>query len=35
MKKALKTIGTILYFIIAMTPIFFLGYLLGLKLLEN
>jgi hypothetical protein len=33
MKKALKVIGQIIYTILAFTPIFFLGYLLGLKLL--
>lgn len=33
MKKALKVIGKIIYTIIAFSPIFFLGYLLGLKLL--
>jgi hypothetical protein len=35
MKKTLKVIGTILYAILAFSPIFFLGYLLGIKLLEN
>jgi hypothetical protein len=33
MKKALKVIGLIIYTILAFSPIFFLGYLLGLKLL--
>jgi hypothetical protein len=33
MKKALKVIGLIIYTILAFTPIFFLGYLLGLKLI--
>lgn len=33
MKKALKITGRILYFIIALSPIFALGYMLGLKLL--
>ena len=32
MKKALKIIGKILYFIIALSPIFALGYMLGMKL---
>lgn len=32
MKKALKITGKILYFIIALSPIFALGYMLGLKL---
>ncbi len=35
MRKALKVIGKIIYLIIGFLPIFFLGYLLGLKLLEN
>lgn len=35
MKQALKIIGKILYVIIALSPIFFLGYLLGIKLLEQ
>jgi hypothetical protein len=33
MKKALKITGDILYAIIAFSPIFALGYMLGLKLL--
>jgi hypothetical protein len=33
MKKAVKTIGLIIYGIIAFLPILFLGYLLGLKLI--
>jgi hypothetical protein len=33
MKKATKVLRTILYAILAFLPIFFLGYLLGLKLL--
>jgi hypothetical protein len=33
MKKTLKAIGLVIYFIIALLPIFFLGYMLGLKLL--
>jgi hypothetical protein len=33
MKKAIKVLGLIIYTILAFTPIFFLGYLLGLKLL--
>ena len=33
MKKALQITGKILYFIIALSPIFALGYMLGLKLL--
>jgi hypothetical protein len=32
MKKALKITGKILYFIIALSPFFALGYMLGLKL---
>jgi hypothetical protein len=32
MKKALQITGKILYFIIAMSPIFALGYMLGMKL---
>lgn len=32
MKKALKITGKILYFIIALSPIFALGYMLGIKL---
>jgi hypothetical protein len=33
MKKALRVLGLIIYTILAFTPIFFLGYLLGLKLI--
>jgi hypothetical protein len=33
MKKAIKTIGLIIYAVIALLPIFILGYMLGLKLL--
>jgi hypothetical protein len=33
MKKALKITGKILYLILALSPIFALGYMLGLKLL--
>lgn len=33
MKKTLKITGKILYTIIALSPIFALGYMLGLKLL--
>ena len=33
MKKALKVLGLIIYTILAFAPIFFLGYLLGLKLI--
>jgi hypothetical protein len=33
MKKAIKTIGLVIYFIVALIPIFILGYMLGLKLL--
>jgi hypothetical protein len=33
MKKALKAIGLVIYTVIALLPIFFLGYLLGLKLI--
>ena len=32
MKKAVKVIGNIIYFIVAFAPIFALGYMLGLKL---
>ena len=32
MKKAVQITGKILYFIIAMSPIFALGYMLGMKL---
>jgi len=32
MKNKMKTIGKIIYFIIAMSPIFALGYMLGMKL---
>jgi hypothetical protein len=34
MKKAIKITGKILYAILAFAPIFALGYLLGLKLLN-
>lgn len=33
MKKALQITGKILYFILALSPIFALGFMLGLKLL--
>ena len=33
MKKALKITGKIIFLIIAMSPIFILGYMLGLKLI--
>lgn len=33
MKKAFQTIGKIIYTILAFSPIFALGYMLGLKLL--
>jgi hypothetical protein len=33
MKKTLKAIGLVIYFIVALIPIFILGYMLGLKLL--
>jgi len=33
MKKAVKTIGLIIYYIIALIPFFILGYMLGLKLI--
>jgi hypothetical protein len=33
MKKALQITGKILYFILALSPFFALGYMLGLKLL--
>lgn len=33
MKKAIKVLGLILYTILGLLPIFFLGYMLGLKLL--
>jgi hypothetical protein len=33
MKKALKAIGLVIYYIIALIPIFILGYMLGLKLI--
>ena len=32
MKKALQITGRILYFIVALSPIFALGYMLGIKL---
>ena len=34
MKKALKAIGLVIYAVIALLPIFFLGYLLGLTLIK-
>jgi hypothetical protein len=34
MKKATKVLAQIIYFIIAFSPIFFLGYLLGLQLIK-
>lgn len=33
MKKALQIIGKIIYTILALSPIFAMGYMLGLKLL--
>jgi hypothetical protein len=33
MKKAVKVIGKIIYTVLALSPIFALGYMLGLKLL--
>jgi hypothetical protein len=33
MKKTLKAIGLVIYYIVALIPIFILGYMLGLKLL--
>jgi hypothetical protein len=33
MKKAFKVIGKIIYTVLALSPIFALGYMLGLKLL--
>jgi len=33
MKKALQITGKILYFILALSPIFALGYMLGMKLI--
>jgi hypothetical protein len=33
MKKTLKAIGLVIYYIIALIPIFILGYMLGLKLI--
>jgi hypothetical protein len=35
MKKAKRVLADIILFILAFSPIFFLGYLLGIKLLEN
>ena len=35
MKKAVRVIGKILYFILVFTPIFALGYMLGLKLMQQ
>ena len=34
MRKVTKVLAQIIYFIIAFSPIFFLGYLLGLQLLK-
>jgi hypothetical protein len=34
MNKTKKVLGLILYTILALSPIFFLGYLLGLQLLK-
>lgn len=33
--KIMKTLGKIIYTIVALSPIFALGYMLGLKLLQN
>jgi hypothetical protein len=33
MKKTMKAIGLVIYYIIALIPIFILGYMLGLKLI--
>jgi hypothetical protein len=33
MKKTLKAIGLVIYYIIALIPFFILGYMLGLKLI--
>jgi hypothetical protein len=33
--KIMKTLFQIIYFIVAMSPIFALGYMLGLKLMEQ
>jgi hypothetical protein len=33
MKKTLKAIGLVIYYIVALIPIFILGYMLGLKLI--
>jgi hypothetical protein len=33
MKKTLKAIGLFIYYVIALIPIFILGYMLGLKLI--
>jgi len=35
MKKASRVIGKILYIILGLSPIFALGYMLGLKLMEK
>jgi len=35
MKKATKVLAKIIYVIIGFLPILFLGYLLGIKLIEN
>ena len=34
MKKTIKVIGKIIYIIIAFTPIFILGYMLGIHILK-
>jgi hypothetical protein len=34
MRKATKVLGQIIYTILALSPILFLGYLLGLKILN-
>jgi hypothetical protein len=35
MKKATRVIGKILYTILALSPIFALGYMLGIKLMQQ
>jgi hypothetical protein len=35
MKKAIKKIGLVIYYALALSPIFALGYMLGLKLMEQ
>jgi hypothetical protein len=35
MKKALQITGKTIYFIVAMSPIFALGYMLGIKLMQQ